>query len=151
MEFETYCGLDIHKEKYVACLLDKKGGELRNGSFSSTKEALMQFLSGIDNTTCVVVIENCGMWRFAYKIIKELGFYVKLCEGYQTKKIVGQKKTDHNDAKVLANLARTNYLHELYIPSDNILRLRDLCHHLKSLRDIRIIYKNKIKGELIYI
>jgi transposase len=75
------------------------------------------------------------MWRYAHKIISELGFKVKLCNGTKTKKIVGQKKTDYNDAKVLADLARTNYLDELYIPDETIIKYRDLTHHLKSLRE----------------
>ena len=149
MTSQLYCGLDIHKDKYVACLLDKEGNELRNGSFPSTKEAITQFFSGIDNTITTVIIENCGMWRYAYKILKESGFEVILTDGTKTKKIVGQKKTDKNDAQVLSNLARTNYLPKLYIPPDDIISYRDLTHHLHSIRDIRSRYKIKIKHELI--
>lgn len=149
MTQNLYCGLDIHKDKYVACLLDKEGNELRNGEFPSTKDAITQFFSGIDNTSCTVIIENCGMWRYAYKILKELGFQVKLTDGTKTKKIVGQKKTDYNDAQVLANLARTNYLPKLYIPDDDILAYRDLTHHLRGIRQIRTTLKIKIKHELM--
>lgn len=53
---DLYCGLDIHKNKYVGCILDKEGNEIRSGEFVSTKEALTQFLSGIANTTCTIVI-----------------------------------------------------------------------------------------------
>lgn len=37
MEFKTYCGLDIHKDKYIACLLNKEGEELSNGYFQARR------------------------------------------------------------------------------------------------------------------
>lgn len=148
MEFNYYCGLDIHKEKYVACLLDKKGNEIRTHEFQASKEALQQFLTGIPNSDCVVIIENCTMWRYAYNIVKELGYVVAFADANATKKLISSKKTDQLDAKALANLKRANLLPELYIPPDEILKLRDVTHHLISLREMIIKLKVKIKSEL---
>lgn len=149
MEFDYYCGLDIHKDKYVACLLDKKGTEIRSHEFKSSKEALQQFLTGISNANCIVIIENCTMWRYAYNIIRELGYAIAYADANATKKLITSKKTDKYDAKALANLKRVNLLPELYIPSDEILKLRDITHHLISLREMIRKLKVKIKSELL--
>lgn len=148
MEFDYYCGLDIHKDKYAACLLDKKGNEIRSHSFKPSKEALQQFLTGIPNSNCIIIIENCTMWRYAYKIIKKLGYAITLADSNATKKLITSKKTDKYDAKALADLKRANLLPELYIPNDEILKLRDLTHYLISLREIIKKLKIKIKSEL---
>ena len=44
---------------------------------------------------------------------------------------------DKEDAKALANLLRTNYLPEVYIQDDDILRLRDLARHKANLTRLR--------------
>jgi len=54
---------------------------------------------------------------------------------------VGSKKRDKEDAKALANLLRTNYLPEVYIPDDDVLRLRDLARHKANLTRLRVMKK----------
>ena len=52
-------------------------------------------------------------------------------------------------AKTLADLLRTNYLPEVYIPDDDILQLRDLARHKEALarRDINMeVHKSVVKG-----
>jgi len=149
METKYYCGIDIHKDNYVACLLDKKGNKIRSHEFKSSKESLQQFLVGIPNSDCKITIENCTMWRYAYKILVELGFTkIELADSIATKKLISSKKTDFNDAKALADLMRANLLPKLYIPDEKILSLRDLTHHLMFVRKIIRNLKNKIKSEL---
>ncbi len=146
---EYYCGIDIHKDNYVACLMDKDGNEIRSLEFKANKESLQQFLVGIPNSDCTMTIENCTMWRYAYKILNELGFNkIKLADAIATKKLIGSKKTDYYDAKALADLTRSNLLPQLYIPNEDILHLRDLTHHLMFIREIIRKHKVKIKSEL---
>lgn len=146
---DYYCGLDIHKDSYTACLMDNKGTEIRSHTFNASKNALQQFLTGIPNSNCIITIENCTVWRYAYKLLLELGFTkIKLADSIATKQIIKSKKTDYYDAKALADLTRANLLPELYIPDENILNLRDLTHHIISIRKIIRELKVKIKSEL---
>ena len=66
-----------------------------------------------------------------------VGYEVKLASPKKVHDIVGSKKMDKEDAKALANLLRTNYLPEVYIPDDDILRLRDLARHKANLTRLR--------------
>lgn len=145
---QLYCGIDIHKDKYVACLMDETGIEIKNSSFSSTSEEIRKFAFGIPNNT-IIIIENCGMWRHAHKNFNELNYKVILADSISVKKIVKAKKTDVNDAKALADLKRTNFLPELHIPNEEILKYRDLVHHLANTRDVITKTKIRIKSELI--
>jgi predicted NBD/HSP70 family sugar kinase len=44
---ELYCGVDIHKESYVGCILDKNGKVIHEKSFPSTKDGAQSFLCGM--------------------------------------------------------------------------------------------------------
>lgn len=144
---ELYCGVDIHKEEYVGCIMDKEENIIQEASFPPTKEAAQSFLCG--RPIKAIAIEACGMWRAAMKLFRELGYTVKLTSPKKTKEIAGVKKTDKIDAKTLANLLRTGYLPEVYIPNDEMLRLRDIARHKSSLTNLRVEVQNKIKSIML--
>lgn len=146
---KLYAGVDIHKDKHVGCIVNQEGKVVREHTFPPTKEGAESFLCG--QPVGAVAIESCMMWRPAMKIFRELGKEVKLSSAKKTHDIACRKKTDKVDAKILANLLRTGFLPEVYIPSDDILHLRDLCRHKSNLTRSRVMYQNKIKCRLITI
>ena len=46
-------------------------------------------------------------------------------------------------------MLRTNYLPEVYIPDEEILRLRDITRHKSNLTRLRVEIQVKIKGYLL--
>lgn len=146
---QLYCGIDIHKDNYVACLMDEMGNEIKKCNFTPSLDEIKKFSIGVPIKQTTIIIENCGMWRYAYRNFKELGYKVILAESTSVKKIVKAKKNDVNDAKALADLKRTNFLPELHIPSEEILNYRDIIHHLINIREMITKTKIRIKSELI--
>jgi transposase len=144
---ELYAGVDIHKEKYVGCIVDKEGKVIREHTFPPTKEGAQSFLCGLP--VKAVAIEACGMWRAALRLFRELGYEVKLTSPKKTKDIAGRKKTDKVDAKTLAELLRTGFLPYVYIPNDKMLCLRDLARHKAQLTRARARIQRKIRAILI--
>jgi transposase len=144
---ELYCGVDIHKEDYVGCIMDKKENIVLERSFPSTQEGAQSFMCGMP--VKAVAIEACGMWRSAMKIFRGLGYEVKLTSPKKTKDIAGKKKTDKIDAKTLANLLRTGFLPEVYIPNDEMLKLRDIARHKENLTSMRSEVQHKIKSYML--
>ena len=106
-------GIDIHKEKLVGCIMDENGNITRDHIFPYSKEAIERFLCGISSSEITIALEACGMWRGVYMILSELGYNVKLANPKKTHDIACNKKTDKVDAKILADLLRTNYLPEV--------------------------------------
>ncbi len=147
MPLSMYAGVDIHKDKYVGCILDKEGNIIREHTFPPTIEGAQSFLNGIPVKG--IAIESCTMWRAAHSLFKELGYTVKLSSAKKTHDIACRKKTDKVDAKILADLLRTGYLPEVYIPSENVMELRDLCRHKSTLTRMRVRVQNKIKCRLL--
>ena len=72
----------------------------------------------------VIAIEACNFWRGCYKILKEMGYTIKLANPVTCHKIAHEKKTDKVDSKILADLTRVNYLPEVYIPTDEIVTIK---------------------------
>jgi len=74
---------------------------------------------------------------------------VKLAHPLKTKLIAeSKKKTDKVDAKVLADLARTNFLPEAYLPPDDILELREIIRERVRLKKLSVSIKNRIHSIL---
>jgi len=144
---ELYCGVDIHKESFVGNIMKEDGSTVREGIFPPTKEGAQSFFCGIPIKA--VAIEACGIWRGAYNLFSSLGYKVILANPVKTNLIACKKKTDKVDAKTLANLLRTNYLPEVFIPDDYLLKLRDTVRHKSNLTRLKVRIQNKIKGYLL--
>ena len=146
---KLYCGIDLHKEKLAGCIMDKDGKTTRKHTFPSSKEAIERFLYGIPNSEITIAIEACGLWRGTYNILTEMGYEVKLANPKKTQDIACKKKTDKIDAKILADLLRTHYLPEVWIPDEKTMRLRDLTRHKSNLTRLRVSVQQKIKAYLL--
>jgi len=144
---ELYCGVDIHKENFVGNIMKEDGSIVREGSFLPTKEGAQSFFCGMPIKA--IAIEACGIWRGAYNIFSRLGYKVKLANPVKTNMIACKKKTDKVDARTLADLLRTNYLPEVFIPNENTLKLRDTVRHKCNLTRLKVRVQNKIKGYLL--
>jgi transposase len=146
---KLYGGIDIHKEKLAGCIMDRDGNVTREHTFPSSKKAVERFLCGIPSPGITVAIEACGMWRGIYTILTEMGYEVKLANPKKTHDIAGSKKMDKIDAETLADLLRTKYLPEIWIPDEQTLRFRDLTRHKSNLTRLKTQIQCKIKGYLL--
>jgi transposase len=145
---EVYIGLDTHRESIHGTALDKTGQIICSIDFPNNPDSLKEFMKGFYPWYSNIAIEACNFWRGPYKILKDLGYKVKLANPVKTSQISKDKKTDEVDSKILADLLRVNYLPEIYIPSDEILALRDLTRHKISIMRFRVKIQNKIKAQL---
>jgi transposase len=149
MKEQLYGGLDIHKEQITGCILDDSGNVIREHSFPVNKKAVEKFTEGISNANVTFALEACGMWQGAYHLFSELGYTVKLANPKKTHDIAANKKTDPIDARILADLLRTHYLPEVWIPTDEIMQLREITRHKSRLTRMRVQIQNKIKSTLL--
>jgi transposase len=89
------------------------------------------------------------MWRGTYKVLTEMGYEVKLANPKKTHDIACKKKTDKVDARILADLLRTKYLPEVWIPDEHTLKIRDLARHKSNLTRLKTQVQGKIRGYLL--
>lgn len=92
-----------------------------------------------------------SMWNMARSIPNVFRFWIhrEISQCEKTHDIATNKKTDKVDARILADLLRTQYLPEVWIPTDEIIELREITRHKSRLTRTRVQLQNKIKSTLL--
>lgn len=142
-----YVGIDGHKNFSFLCAMTKEGEiieekKVRNEEIEKIIEEL-----GLDNL--IVIIEPTTT---TYPLVRGLRkkTEIKLAHPQKTKLIAeSKKKTDKVDARVLADLARTNFLPTAYLPPDEIIELRDIVRERVRLKKLSTSIKNRIHSILM--
>src|SRR6202142_3284790 len=102
------CGLDVHKQKVVACALTSSGKEMR--TFSAMTEDLLQMRDWLQSKgTTHIAMESTGVyWKPIYNLLE--GQFELLVVNPQHIKAVPGRKTDVRDCEWIADLLRHGLL-----------------------------------------
>lgn len=149
---ERCCGLDVHKDIIVACILNGPVGkpaksEIRE--FSTLIPGMQDLKAWIVSENChFVAMESTGIyWKPIYETLEDSfdGDISLLVVNARHMKNVPGKKTDMRDAEWIATLLRAGLLNGSFIPDKEIREFRDLTRYRKSvIRDITS-QKNRIE------
>lgn len=108
---------------------------------------MKKFLESIPGNRTIILEPTTTAINLARKLRKKNE--VLLSHPYKTKLIAeSKKKTDKVDAKVLADLARTNFLPTAYLPPDEIIELREIIRERIRLKKLSTSIKNRIHSIL---
>ena len=148
--YKQYVGLDIHKRFIHAAVMDKEGCIIFEERIPTEPKFMKRFLTKI-NKEAEIAIESCICWEHIFDYIDDAGYRnLHLANPSRIGLIsTSDKKTDSHDAKVLANLVRTNLLPLSYAPTIEIRNQRRLTRFRASLGRIQAVIKNKIHAILI--
>ena len=141
-------GFDIHEDGFLGIVLNEQGEVITEGPVKYSKEGVQNFLGSFPSTDVIIAIEACSLARGVYRLLTELGYDVVIANPVKIHDIACDKKTDKVDAKILADLLRTGYLPVVYMPSDDIIKLRDISRHRTQLVRMRTMTKVRIKSYL---
>jgi transposase len=143
-----FAGLDVSLEKTHICVLDRDGMVAFEASAASSPAAISDALKAAP--TCMrVVFETGRMAPMLYHGLAELGVPVVCIESrqaYQALKTLTTHKTDRNDARGLAQLARTGFFKPVHVKSLPAHAVRALIMARKNLVGQRITLENQIRG-----
>ena len=154
---EVCCGLDVHKEVLVACIL--KGGideepEPIIKEFPTLLYGLDEFKKWVIENGCHdVAMESTGVYWFPIYNVLESIFYedgqvnIIVANPHHMKNVPG-KKTDIKDAHWIATLLRAGLLAPSYIPPKEIRELRDWTRYRDILIKELVGHKNRIEKHL---
>jgi transposase len=144
--YKTVAGLDVHKASISGCILktDENGEatyEIKNfGTFKNDIKELSQWLR--ENGVELCVMESTGIyWRSPYDLLTNWGTEVMVVNARAVKNTPGHK-TDIEDCRWLATLARAGLLKASLIPSREIRELRDLARFRQNKIEMLIELKN---------
>lgn len=144
-----YIGLDIHKSSFTGTVLDSMDNLVVEHKCPYTVDGIKSFFGEFHPGKTRITMEACGLWRGYYRILTTLGYDVVLANPVKTKERSNKKKTDPVDSYTLAELLRTGFLPVVYVPEEDILRLRDIARHRARLVRMQTRIKSMIKCYLM--
>jgi transposase len=140
--------LDVSLEKTHICVLDRDGTLVREVTAPTSPEAIAAALAEVP--ACVrVVFETGRMAPMLYHGLAALGVPVICIESrqaYQALRTLATHKTDRNDARGLAHLARTGFFKPVHVKSLPAHAVRALILARKKLVGQRVALENQIRG-----
>jgi len=142
---ESYLGIDIHKRKCVFVEIDGMGKVLRRSRFDNSREGVIDFLGSVGPNVHVVVEPTLNyLWLCDY--LEPVVGSLHPANPLKVRVIAEAKcKTDRQDAWVLAELLRTNFLPESYYVPREIRGLREAIRQRDHLVKQRVMLKNRVR------
>jgi transposase len=132
------CGVDVHKQFFVAALLSLSGGSTLK-RFHSDKPGLLEFKDGAQRARMVALIDR--LLVFTYSL--EDHIEVIVANPYLIKNIPG-RKTDITDAQWIALLALNDLIKPSHIFPKKQREIRNLTRSREHLVNNRTILKNRV-------
>jgi transposase len=146
--YKRVISLDVHQKSLSACaLVEREDGsveviERKFGTFKRDRRELAQWAKAIDPE--VVVMESTGVyWKSPYSALESVGIRSLVVNARHVKNVPG-RKTDHNDARWLATLARAGLLRGSFIPPCLMRQLRLVARQRQKLVGMASAEKNRL-------
>jgi transposase len=145
---DYFAGLDISMDETHVCVLDREGAVVYEGKTESTARAIASELAKAPSCRRIV-FETGRMAPILFHGLNQLGLPVVCVESrqaYQALRSLATHKTDRNDARGLAHLARTGFFKPVHVKSLSAHALRSLIIARKKLVGQRVTLENQIRG-----
>ena len=146
--YERACGIDVHKDEIVVCLItgQRKAETRKYGTL--TKE-LRKMVAWLKEERCqMIAMESTGpYWKPLYNIFELEGIEAMIVNAHHMKAIPG-RKTDINDAQWIAKLLRHGLLRASFIPDKEQREYRELTRYRTSRIEERARDVNRLQKML---
>ena len=144
---ERCCGLDVHQETVVACLLigapgDRPTKEVRTfRTVTRDLEVLRDWLVGAGVTH--VGMESTGVyWRPVYAVLE--GHFDLIVGNARHIRNVPGRKTDLKDAEWIADLVRHGLIAKSFVPPRPLREMRELLRYRRKLTESQAAERNRL-------
>ena len=158
---ELCCGLDVHKDSVVACIIksnsfdsskNKDNVDVKIKTFSTMLSDLEKLKDWITENNCRhVAMESTGVyWYPVYETLETAfdGDITLLVTNARHMRNVPGKKTDIKDAQWIASLLRAGLLSGSFIPEGDVRELRQLTRYRRNIVQDVSQQKNRIEKTL---
>lgn len=146
--YKVCCGIDVHKNKLVACLKEKGKKDVIKEFGGQTKD-IRDMSNWLLESKCekIAMESTASYWKPLVNIfeIKKLEYTVINARDY--KNLPG-KKTDVMDSEWIADLLQHGLLRDSYIPTREQRELREATRYRKSLTQERARALNRLQKML---
>ena len=144
-----FVGIDYHKEKEQVCIINQEGEILRNVSVKNDADTIANIVRPYGVPLRAAIEACCGAANLADQLATRYNIPVKLAHpGYVARMKRTRDKHDAGDAYLLADLARVNYLPEVWLAPETTRQLRRLVRYREQLVQQRTRTKVRVRALL---
>lgn len=146
--YKSCCGIDVHKNKLVACLKVKGKKNVIN-EFSGQTEDIKNMANWLKESECEMIAmeSTASYWKPLVNIFEITNLDYTVINARDYKNLPG-KKTDVSDAEWIADLLQHGMLRNSYIPSREQRELREATRYRKSITQERTRALNRLQKML---
>jgi len=138
-------GIDLHKNFAFWSLLDPDGSVLWQKKLETNLDLAKEEAQKLPKP-CQAVLEPTGCFSLYAERLKEAGVDPHLAHPLEVKLIAKSKsKNDKIDATILAQLLRSNFLPEAYLPSKDIKELRSFIQFRSKIVSTKTRAKTRMR------
>ena len=150
--YRRCCGLDIHKETVVACIVPDDGEhdeQARRKVFATFTRDLVRLRCWLKQCRVTeVAMESTGVyWKPVWNVLEGHFDTLLLANPGQVKALQG-RKTDHRDARRVGEFLQDRRLDPSFVPPRHVRELRDLTRYRAHLKQDRNRIHNRIHRTL---
>ena len=145
----VFVGLDYHQQSVQVCVIDSQGEILVNRSVENDAAVIGRLSTHHGVPQRIGIEACCGAAALADELVTGWQLPVQLAHpGYVNRLKQSPDKTDFGDARMLADLARVDYLPRVWLAPTETRQLRRLVRHRGQLVARRKDTKLRIRGIL---
>jgi transposase len=147
---DLYVGLDVHEKFTYATFVDEKGNAMGEMKVPTSEQGFLTLFASKKQHVLHVVYEASKNWSHIRFLLENAGVKnIVLAHPRKLKAIASARiKTDRLDSKILADLLRANLIPESFMPTEEIIRLRNLCRFRATLSQEHTRTSNRIRSLL---
>lgn len=145
----VYVGLDYHQKSVQVCVVDVTGRVLRNRACPNDAAAIASAVRTCGRVAGAAIEACCGAADLAERLVAEHAWSVDLAHpGYVARLKQSPDKSDHSDARLLADLERVGYVPRVWQAPRQTRELRQLVRYRDGLVRQRRAAKQRIGAVL---
>ena len=146
--YKVCCGIDVHKNKLVACL-KIKGKKNVIKEYSGQTEDIKLMANWLKENKCekIAMESTASYWKPLVNIFEITNLKYTVINARDYKNVPG-KKTDVMDAEWIADLLQHGILKDSFIPTRQQRELREATRYRKSLTEERARELNRLQKML---
>ena len=149
---ERCCGLDVHKDKIEACIIDIAVEEPNRETFDATPAGYERLSNWLNQNDCRnIAMESTGVyWIPLYEILEEKlknKETIIVGNAYHMKNVPG-RKTDVKDAEWIAGLLQHGLIEQSFVPERTVRDMREIARQKRNLINSRTTEINHLEKYL---
>lgn len=146
---QLFAGLDMHQDSITGTIKDDAGNPVRVLKVETSPDGVKKLFERLNRKSVKAVFEASKNWPYYAELLRPYCGEIVMAHPLKVRAIASARiKTDAIDSNTLSDLLRANLIPASFMPSSEIVELRELLRYRAGLSRTRGEFKTKAKSIL---